>query len=124
MSGKLSCYIAASALVLMVIAVLLNAIYVRETADHILMLADEADSERGSELSSLSELSNYWNERIPILKISLSENELDEIQLAINEAKISAENLENEEYKISMARLRRAIESIKKREEFSIENIF
>jgi hypothetical protein len=124
MSGKLSCYIAASALVLMVIAVLLNAIYVRETADHILMLADEADSESGSELSSLSELSNYWNERMPILKISLSENELDEIQLAINEAKISAENLENEEYKISMARLRRAIESIKKREEFSIENIF
>jgi hypothetical protein len=124
MSGKLSCYIAASALVLMVIAVLLNAIYVRETADHILMLADEADRESGSELSSLSELSNYWNERMPILKISLSENELDEIQLAINEAKISAENLENEEYKISMARLRRAIESIKKREEFSIENIF
>ncbi len=124
MYGKLSYYIAASALVLMVIAVLLNAIYVRDTTDHILMLADETDSENGSEFSSLSELSDYWNKRIPILKLSLSKNELDEIQLAINEAQIFAENLDIEEYKISMARLRRAIESIKKREEFSIENIF
>lgn len=117
MSGKLSCLIAAAVLIVMIAAVITNAIYVKNTTDYILMLIDDSDG-------SISALSQYWDERIPILKLTLSQKELEEISLNINEALICAEKQDDEEYKKSMACLRRAIEGIRKREEFSLENIF
>lgn len=117
MSGKLSCLIAAAVLIVMIAAVITNAIYVKNTTDYILMLIDDPDSQ-------ISTLSEYWNERIPKLRLTLSQKELEDISLNINEAIICAEKQDDEEYKRSMARLRRAIEGIKKREEFSLENIF
>ncbi len=116
MSGKLSCFIAAVALIVMLAAVITNAIYVKNTADYVLMLIDDQDS-------SISDISQYWDERIPKLRLTLSQKELEEISLNINEAMICAEKQDDEEYKKSMARLRRAIEGIRKREEFSLENI-
>ena len=117
MSGRLSCSIAAAVLIVMIAAVVINAIYVKDTADNILMLIDDPGS-------SISALSKYWDERIPKLRLTLSQKELDDISLNINEAIICAEKEDDEEYKRSMARLRRAIEGIRKREEFSLENIF
>lgn len=117
MSGKFSCLIAAAVLIAMIAAVIANAIYVKNTADYILMLIDDP----GSPISALSE---YWDERTPKLRLTLSQKELEEISLNINEAIICAEKQDDEEYKRSMARLRRAIEGIRKREEFSLENIF
>ena len=117
MSGKLSCLIATTVLIVMIAAVITNAIYVKSTTDYILMLIDDPDSQ-------ISTLSEYWNERIPKLRLTLSQKELEDISLNINEAIICAEKQDDEEYKRSMARLRRAIEGIKKREEFSLENIF
>lgn len=119
MSGKLSCFIAAAALILTLIAVITNAIYVKTTTKEILALIDS--SEDGSEIQTISEC---WNKNISRLKLSLSQKELDDISLNINEAIICAEKNDMKEYKRSMARLRRAIEGIKKREEFSLENIF
>ena len=117
MSGKLSCLIAAAVLIVMITAVIINAIYVKNTTNYILMLINDSDG-------SVFTISQYWNERIPKLKLTLSQKELEEISLNINEAIICAEKQDDEEYKRSMARLRRAIEGIKKREEFSLENIF
>lgn len=117
MSGKLSCLIAAAVLIVMITAVIINAIYVKNTTNYILMLINDSDG-------SVFTISQYWNERIPKLKLTLSQKELEDISLNINEAIICAEKQDDEEYKRSMARLRRAIEGIKKREEFSLENIF
>ena len=117
MSGKLSCLIAAAVLIVMIAAVIVNAIYVKNTTDYILTLIEDPDS-------PISVLSQYWDERIPRLRLTLSQKELEDISLNINEAMICAEKQDDEEYKRSMARLRRAIEGIKKREEFSLENIF
>lgn len=117
MSGKLSCLIAAAALIVMITAVIINAIYVKNTTNYILMLINDPDG-------SVFAISQYWDERIPKLKLTLSQKELEDISLNINEAIICAEKQDDEEYKRSMARLRRAIEGIKKREEFSLENIF
>lgn len=117
MSGKLSCLIAATVLIVMIAAVITNAIYVKNTTDYILMLIDDPDG-------SISALSKYWDERTPKLRLTLSQKELEDISLNINEAIICAEKQDHAEYKRSMARLRRAIEGIKKREEFSLENIF
>ncbi len=117
MSGKLSCLIAAAVLIVMITAVIINAIYVKNTTNYILMLINDSDG-------SVFTISQYWDERIPKLKLSLSQKELEDISLNINEAIICAEKQDDEEYKRSMARLRRAIEGIKKREEFSLENIF
>ncbi len=117
MSGKLSCLIAAAVLIVMIAAVITNAIYVKNTTDYILTLIEDPDS-------PISVLSQYWDERIPRLRLTLSQKELEDISLNINEAMICAEKQDDEEYKRSMARLRRAIEGIKKREEFSLENIF
>lgn len=117
MSGKLSCLIAAAVLIVMIVAVITNAIYVKNTTDYILTLIEDPDS-------PISALSQYWDERIPRLRLTLSQKELEDISLNINEAMICAEKQDDEEYKRSMARLRRAIEGIKKREEFSLENIF
>lgn len=117
MSGKLSCLIAAAVLIVMIAAVITNAIYVKNTTDYILTLIEDPDS-------PISALSQYWDERIPRLRLTLSQKELEDISLNINEAMICAEKQDDEEYKRSMARLRRAIEGIKKREEFSLENIF
>lgn len=117
MSGKLSCLIAAAVLIVMIAAVIANAIYVKNTTDYILTLIEDPDS-------PISALSQYWDESIPRLRLTLSQKELEDISLNINEAMICAEKQDDEEYKRSMARLRRAIEGIKKREEFSLENIF
>ena len=117
MSGKLSCLIAAAVLIVMIAAVITNSIYVKNTTDYILTLIEDPDS-------PISVLSQYWDERIPRLRLTLSQKELEDISLNINEAMICAEKQDDEEYKRSMARLRRAIEDIKKREEFSLENIF
>ena len=117
MSGKLSCLIAAAVLIVMIAAVITNAIYVKNTTDYILTLIEDPES-------PISALSQYWDERIPRLRLTLSQKELEDISLNINEAMICAEKQDDEEYKRSMARLRRAIEGIKKREEFSLENIF
>ena len=117
MSGKFSCFIAAAVLIVMIAAVITNAIYVKNTTDYILTLIEDPDS-------PISVLSQYWDERIPRLRLTLSQKELEDISLNINEAMICAEKQDDEEYKRSMARLRRAIEGIKKREEFSLENIF
>ena len=117
MSGKLSCLIAAAVLIVMIAAVITNAIYVKNTTDYILTLIEDPDS-------PISVLSQYWDERIPRLRLTLSQKELEDISLNINEAMICTEKQDDEEYKRSMARLRRAIEGIKKREEFSLENIF
>ena len=117
MSGKLSCLIAAAVLIVMIAAVITNSIYVKNTTDYILTLIEDPDS-------PISVLSQYWDERIPRLRLTLSQKELEDISLNINEAMICAEKQDDEEYKRSMARLRRAIEGIKKREEFSLENIF
>jgi hypothetical protein len=124
MSGKISCYIAALALISMLIAVFANAVFVKNTAEHILLLADYAENTATEQILYLAKIYNYWNESLPLLKISLSEEELDKISLAIDEATICAKNRDDEEYKRSMARLRRAIEGIKKREKFTLENIF
>ena len=117
MSGKLSCLIAAAVLIVMITAVIINAIYVKNTTNYILMLINDSDG-------SVFTISQYWDERIPKLKLTLSQKELEDISLNINEAIICAEKQDDEEYKRSMARLQRAIEGIKKREEFSLENIF
>lgn len=117
MSGKLSCLIAAAVLIVMITAVIINAIYVKNTTNYILMLINDSDG-------SVFAISQYWDERIPKLKLTLSQKELEDISLNINEAIICAEKQDDEEYKRSMARLRRAIEGIKKREAFSLENIF
>ena len=101
----------------LIAAVITNAIYVKNTTDYILTLIEDPDS-------PISVLSQYWDERIPRLRLTLSQKELEDISLNINEAMICAEKQDDEEYKRSMARLRRAIEGIKKREEFSLENIF
>ncbi len=101
----------------MITAVIINAIYVKNTTNYILMLINDSDD-------SVFTISQYWDERIPKLKLTLSQKELEDISLNINEAIICAEKQDDEEYKRSMARLRRAIEGIKKREEFSLENIF
>ncbi len=116
MSGKLSCLIAAAVLIVMIAAVIANAIYIRSTTYYILMLIDTSDS--------IFIISQYWDECIPKLKLTLSQKELDDISLNINEAIICAEKQDGAEYKRTMARLRRAIEGIKTREEFSLENIF
>jgi hypothetical protein len=116
LSGKLSCLIAAAVLIVMIAAVITNAIFIKGATDHLLMLIDTSES--------IYIISQCWEECIPKLKLTLSQKELDDISLNINEAIICAEKQDDEEYKRSMARLRRAIEGIKKREEFSLENVF
>ena len=123
MSGKCTLIIASVLLSLMLIAVLLNTFYIKDTADQILLLIDSYDGveDNGDAILLISE---YWNGCTPILRLSLSQKEIEDISLNISEAMICAQNKDHEEYKILMARLRRAIEGIKNREKFSLENIF
>ena len=120
MSGKQTYIIAASALIIMLVIVIANALYIKSTADHILSLIDVSYSDTDTLLT----ISEHWNGCLPLLRLSLSQKELDDISVIINEAIIYAERSDMKEYKRSMANLRRAIESIKKREEVSLENIF
>ena len=124
MSGKVSCIIAASALILMITVIIANAIYIKSITGHILMLIDQSVELNENSPVAVTEISDFWKKSIPTLKLTLSQEDLEEISLIIDETKICAENTDNEEYKRSMARLRRAIEGIKKREELSLENIF
>ena len=124
MSGKFSCIIAALALILMIITIISNALYIKDRSEHILQLTDQAMVLDDRSAIAISEICNYWNQSAPIFKFSVSQEEIEEIDLILNEIQICAESGEGGEYKRSMARLRRAIESITKREEFSLENIF
>lgn len=123
MSGKLSYIIAASALILMIVLIVANAIYIKSITGHILTLVDQAIELSNNSSLSITEIYDFWEKSIPTLKLTLSQRDIEEISLIIDEAKISLENNDNEEYQRTMARLRRAIESITKREEFSIDNI-
>lgn len=123
MSGKCTLIIASVLLSLMLIAVFLNAFYIKNAAEQILLLIDSYDGveDNGDAILLISE---YWNGCTPILRLSLSQKEIEDISLDISEALICAQSKDHEEYKILMARLRRAIEGIKNREKFSLENIF
>jgi hypothetical protein len=120
MSGKSTCIIAATALILMFGVVMANAVYVKSSADRILSLIDASEGNN----ESIQRIFECWEKFLPLLKLSLSQKELEDITLNINEAIICSKKNDTEEYKRLMARLRRAIENIKKREEFSLENIF
>ena len=124
MSAKLPCVIAAFALILMIAAVSINAIYIKRTADNIINMIDNAENFGSNSREAVLLIAEQWKKNILLLRLSLSQKELDDISLIIDEAQISANNEDIEEYKKSMARLKRAIESIKNREKISIENIF
>ena len=123
MSGKCTLIIASVLLSLMLIAVFLNAFYIKNAAEQILLLIDSSE-EAEDNCDSVLLISEYWNGCTPVLRLSLSQKEIEDISLDISEAMICAQNKDHEEYKILMARLRRAIEGIKNREKFSLENIF
>ena len=124
MSGKASSIIAAVALILMIIAIYANALYIKSTTDHILVLIERSEDVNEKSMETITEIYDYWNKSISILKLSVSQEDLEEISLIINEAQICAENDNSEEYNRTMARLRRAIEDIRDPERILIRNIF
>lgn len=124
MKNKYACSIAALLLVVTLSAVTINCIYVKSTTDHILASLEELPDDISGSDAIINEIAEYWGERKEILGIALSEPELDKISSLFDELAIGAEEGNTEEYKKSMARLKRAIEDIRKHEEFSIENIF
>ena len=123
MSSKVSCFIAVTLIIAMICAVSANAFYVKNTVNSILIMIENAIGTEDANVTTAKIINEYWEERTSVLKLSLSEKEMAEISLHIKEATISAQSNNKEEYEKSMARLRRAIEGIKKREEFSLENI-
>lgn len=124
MKNKYACSIAALLLVVTLSAVIINCIYVKSATDHILASLEELPDDIADSNSIINGIAEYWGERKEILGIALSEPELDKISSLFDELAIGAEEGNTEEYKKSMARLKRAIEDIRKHEEFSIENIF
>lgn len=124
MKNKYACTFAASLLSIIIAAVIFNCIYVKHTAEHILSAFEELPKDISDSASMIQEIAEYWNERRKILNFSLSEPELNMISSLFDELIIGAQEGNSEEYKKSMARLKRAIEDIRELEEFSVENIF
>lgn len=121
MKNKYACTFAAILLFFMIAAVIFNSGYVKRTADHIL---EKLPNDISDSVSVIRELAIFWDERKSILALTQSEPELNSISILFDELIICAEENNIEEYKKTMARLKRAIEDIKKLEEFSFENIF
>lgn len=124
MANKSACAIAALLLALMISAVFINSKYVENTADHILSVLNELPDDMSDSVFEIREISDYWEKRKLILTITLSEPKLDAVSSLFDDLLINAEEGKADEYKKSMAQLKRAIENIRKFEEFSIENIF
>lgn len=124
MNNKSACTFAALLLSLMIAAVIFNCIYVKQTAEHIISSLDELPEDLSDSATIIQEIAKYWNGRRKILNISLSKPDLNTISLLFDELTIAAQEEDAEEYKRTMARLKRAIEDIRELEELTIENIF
>lgn len=124
MKNKHACAFAAFLLSTMIAAVIFNCIYVSRTAEHISASLEELPEDISDSASAIQEIADYWDERRKILNFALSEPELNAISSLFDELIIGAQEGNIEEYKKSMARLKRAIEDIKELEELSLENIF
>ena len=124
MKNKYACTIAAAILITIILAVIFNGIFVKRTAENILSILEELPDDTSASLPKIRETAEYWERRRKILNLALSDPELEAISSLFDELIIGAEKGNNEEYKKTMARLKRAIEDIKELEEFSIKNIF
>lgn len=121
MKNKYACAFAALLLFFMIAAVIFNSGYVKRTADHIL---EKLPDDISDSVSAIREIANFWDEQKSILALTQSEPELNSISILFDELIICAEENSIEEYKKTMARLKRAIVDLRELEEFSIENIF
>ena len=122
MKNKHACAFAALLLAAMIAAIIINCSFVKRTTDHILSSLTELSNSASS--AELRKLAEYWDERRKIFAVSLSESELDRISSLFDDLIADSEGNDPNEYKKTMARLKRAIEDIRKFEEFSLENIF
>ena len=116
MLDKIGCVIAGCSLIFILIAIILNSYYINNTADCILtLIEDNADIEV---------ITRYWESKLTILKLTISQKDLEEIALALDEAIFLQQQDNSIEYKKAMARLKRTIAEIKRQESFTLENIF
>ncbi len=119
MKNKYACSVAAIILAFLLATVILNIIYVNNTFDEIFTRLDASTT-----IEDLRDISEYWEKRRRVLGFSLSEPELDKISLCFEELIINAEESDEEEYKRSAARLRRAADDIRDLEDLTLDNIF
>ncbi len=124
MKNKNACALSGLFLAIIIAAATINYIYVQNTADHIsdslaLLPGDLSEASR-----EIAEIRSYWEKRRAFLTLTLPKPDLDNISSLFEEISITSECNNYDEYKISMARLRRAIEDIKDLEEITVENIF
>lgn len=124
MNNKCACGAASLLLIVMIAAIALNSLYVRNTAENISSALDTLPLDPKEASSAIRATAEYWSRRRTVLDLSIPKPELDAITSLLDELTVSAEEGNDEEFKKAMARLRRAIEDIGKLEGFSTENIF
>lgn len=124
MKNKNACTLAALFLALTIGISVINYIYVQNSADQIIQAIESLPSDAENTSRAIRELQEIWETRRAFLDFTLSKPELDKISLLFDEAVISLECNNQEEYEKAMARLKRAIADIKDLEKISVENIF
>lgn len=124
MKNKNACALAAIFLAITIGITIVNYIYVQNLADQIIQSIESLPPDAPNGASSIKEIREIWNERSVFLDFTISKPLLDRISLLFDEAIISIDSSNTDEYRKTMARLKRAIADIKDLEKISVENIF
>jgi hypothetical protein len=124
MKNKHACIITGVFLIALVGISIMNYMYVTTTFDTIDSKAKEIGDDLPSDTKELSSLLDLWEERIIWLELTLPKPELERITELFEEAIIAAAEESAIDYKMAMARLRRAIADIKDLERISADILF
>lgn len=108
----------------LIIGVVLSASYLDDTASYIISEMDNLHFGSDSASEDILQLQAYWESRRRILDLTVSKQSLDTVSLLFDEILISINADDEFEYRISTARLRRAVENINQLEKISPSNIF
>lgn len=108
----------------LIIGVVLSASYLDDTASYIISEMDNLHFGSDSASEDILRLQAYWESRRRILDLTVSKQSLDTVSLLFDEILISVNEDDEFEYRITTARLRRAVENINQLEKISPSNIF
>ena len=119
------CIIAGVILLLIIIAVGVNAVYVRSATEELLMLVDKLPSvpDPQNTASAIFEIHQKLKLFTPLLGITVSYNTIDRVSEALIILEANVRTGDSMQYAATLSLLRDLIEELSRLEKISVENI-
>ena len=106
-------------------AIAINYHYINSTSDALTEMLNKLESAgEDEEETQIKNIKEFWESNKIKLSISVSFNEINRMDDLINTLEVNYKTENDQDYELTKALLKVAIEEIRRLERFSIENIF